>query len=121
MIGEIRDLETAEIAIQSALTGHIVLSTVHTNDAISSFTRLIDMGVEPFLVASPIRGVQAQRLVRRPCARCARPAPPPSLLAEHLAALPEGMVGQQWAEAVGCDACQKTGYRGVSASYELVP
>ena len=67
MIGEIRDLETAEIAIRSAMTGHIVLSTVHTNDALSSFTRLIDMGVEPFLVAAPVRGVQAQRLVRKAC------------------------------------------------------
>ena len=121
MIGEIRDLETAEIAIQSALTGHIVLSTVHTNDAISSFTRLIDMGVEPFLVASPIRGVQAQRLVRKPCSRCASPVPPPSLLAQHLAALPEEMVGQQWVEAVGCEACQRTGYRGRLGIYELVP
>ena len=67
MIGEMRDLETAEIAIRSALTGHLVLSTVHTNDAIASFTRLVDMGVEPFLVAAPVRGVQAQRLVRKVC------------------------------------------------------
>ncbi len=121
MIGEIRDLETAEIAIQSALTGHIVLSTIHTNDAISSFTRLIDMGVEPFLVASPIRGVQAQRLVRRPCARCAKPTPPPSLLAEELAALPSGLLGDRWVQAAGCDACQQTGYRGRLGIYELVP
>ena len=121
MIGEIRDLETAEIAIQSALTGHIVLSTVHTNDAISSFTRLIDMGVEPFLVASPIRGVQAQRLVRKPCSRCARPVPAPGLLDEQLAALPGDLVGRQWVEAVGCEACQRTGYRGRLGIYELVP
>ena len=121
MIGEIRDLETAEIAIQSALTGHIVLSTVHTNDAISSFTRLIDMGVEPFLVASPIRGVQAQRLVRKPCSRCAEPVAPPSYLADQLAAMPEGMLGDQWVRAVGCDACQQTGYRGRIGIYELVP
>lgn len=121
MIGEIRDLETAEIAIQSALTGHIVLSTIHTNDAISSFTRLIDMGVEPFLVASPIRGVQAQRLVRRPCARCARPVSAPSLVRERLAALPNALLGSQWVEAVGCDACQQTGYRGRLGIYEMVP
>ena len=76
MIGEIRDLETAEIAVQSSLTGHLVLSTLHTNDAVSAFTRLIDMGVEPFLVASPVRGVQAQRLVRRLCAHCAEPYEP---------------------------------------------
>ncbi|MCR6686514.1 GspE/PulE family protein [Pseudoxanthomonas sp.] len=74
MVGEIRDRETAEIAIQSALTGHLVLSTVHTNDALGAFTRLIDMGVEPFLVATPLKGVQAQRLVRRLCPHCARPA-----------------------------------------------
>ena len=121
MIGEIRDLETAEIAIQSALTGHIVLSTIHTNDAISSFTRLIDMGVEPFLVASPIRGVQAQRLVRRPCARCAQPVPAPSLVRDQLEKLPEALLGEHWVEAVGCDACQKTGYRGRLGIYELVP
>ncbi len=121
MIGEIRDLETAEIAIQSALTGHIVLSTVHTNDAISSFTRLIDMGVEPFLVASPVRGVQAQRLVRRPCSRCAQPTAAPSFVQERLAALPAALVGRNWVEAVGCDACQQTGYRGRMGIYELVP
>ncbi len=85
MIGEIRDLETAEIAVQSSLTGHLVLSTLHTNDAVSAFTRLIDMGVEPFLVASPVRGVQAQRLVRRLCAHCAEPCEP-TLAAADLAA-----------------------------------
>ena len=79
MIGEIRDLETAEIAMRSALTGHIVLSTVHTNDAVSSFTRLIDMGVEPFQVAATLQGVQAQRLVRRLCPHCAEPDGPPAL------------------------------------------
>ena len=84
MIGEIRDFETAEIAIQSALTGHLVLSTVHTNDAIASFTRLVDMGVEPFLVAAPIRGVQAQRLVRKVCSHCASPVTSPALVGEYL-------------------------------------
>jgi general secretion pathway protein E len=74
MVGEIRDRETAEIAIQAALTGHLVMSTVHTNDSLGAFTRLVDMGVEPFLVATPIKGVQAQRLVRRLCPHCARPA-----------------------------------------------
>ena len=121
MIGEMRDLETAEIAIRSALTGHVVLSTVHTNDAISSFTRLVDMGVEPFLVASPVRGVQAQRLVRKPCLRCAEPVPLPALAEEPAAALPEGLLGQGWVTAQGCDACQHTGYRGRTGIYELVP
>ena len=121
MIGEMRDLETAEIAIRSALTGHVVLSTVHTNDAISSFTRLVDMGVEPFLVASPVRGVQAQRLVRKPCSHCARPVEPPAYLAQPLAAMPQGLLGDNWVQAPGCNACQHTGYRGRTGIYELVP
>ena len=121
MIGEMRDLETAEIAIRSALTGHVVLSTVHTNDAISSFTRLVDMGVEPFLVASPIRGVQAQRLVRKPCPQCAQPIEPPAYLAERLAAIPAALLGSGWVQPAGCAACQQTGYRGRTGIYELVP
>ena len=122
MIGEIRDLETAEIAIRSALTGHVVLSTVHTNDAVSSFTRLVDMGVEPFLVAAPTRGVQAQRLVRRACEHCAVPVPPPPLAQERLADLGStGLVGDGWVRVEGCDACQHTGYRGRMGIYELVP
>ena len=76
MVGEIRDLETAEIAIRASLTGHLVFSTLHTNDAPSAFTRLIDMGIEPFLVASSVREVMAQRLVRRLCKHCRRPHRP---------------------------------------------
>ena len=121
MIGEIRDLETAEIAIRSAMTGHIVLSTVHTNDALSSFTRLIDMGVEPFLVAAPVRGVQAQRLVRMACERCAQPAAPPPRIREQLALLPPELVGERFVEVRGCEACRHTGYRGRTGIYELVP
>ena len=121
MIGEIRDLETAEIAIRSALTGHVVLSTLHTNDAVSSFTRLIDMGVERFLVASPTSGVQAQRLVRRVCAHCAEPTDQPVLAAELLHPATERLLGRQWVRATGCDACQNTGYRGRMGIYELVP
>ena len=121
MIGEIRDLETAEIAIRSALTGHLVLSTVHTNDALSSFTRLIDMGVEPFLVVAPVRGVQAQRLVRRACPRCARPAEPPPLLGARLEGIPRRLLGDRWVRAEGCDACRHTGYSGRTGIYELVP
>ena len=121
MIGEIRDLETAEIAIRSALTGHVVLSTVHTNDAVSSFTRLVDMGVEPFLVAAPTRGVQAQRLVRRACVHCATPIAPPALAEEHLAHLPSAIVSNDWLRVAGCEACQYTGYRGRMGIYELVP
>ena len=121
MIGEIRDLETAEIAIRSALTGHVVLSTVHTNDAVSSFTRLIDMGVEPFLVAAPTRGVQAQRLVRRACSHCAKPAPPSLLASDVLRDTAHGLVGDQWLTTEGCDRCQHTGFRGRMGIYELVP
>ncbi|MBH3953276.1 Flp pilus assembly complex ATPase component TadA [Pseudomonas aeruginosa] len=125
MIGEIRDLETAEIAVQSSLTGHLVLSTLHTNDAVSAFTRLIDMGVEPFLVASPVRGVQAQRLVRRLCAHCAEPCEP-TLAAADLAATQAATArlfpGQaaQWRVARGCGRCEGTGYSGRVGIYELV-
>ncbi len=124
MIGEIRDLETAEIAIQAALTGHLVLSTLHTNDAISAFTRLIDMGVEPFLVATPLKGVQAQRLVRKLCEKCARPADHPPILPGDFPALVQRVLGDVkpfWREAVGCPHCQGTGYRGRLGIYELVP
>ena len=121
MIGEIRDLETAEIAIRSALTGHVVLSTVHTNDAISSFTRLIDMGVEPFLVAAPVRGVQAQRLVRKACPNCSVPISRPALVDGHLDVLPESALGKHWVSVEGCDHCRQTGYRGRTGIYELVP
>ena len=119
MIGEIRDLETAEIAVQSALTGHLVLSTLHTNDAVSAFTRLVDMGVEPFLVATSVRAVQAQRLVRRLCGDCSRPATVLSSVSRIVDALgPDGP--PRWHEAVGCPTCQGTGYRGRLGIYELV-
>ena len=122
MIGEIRDLETAEIAVQAALTGHLALSTLHTNDAISAFTRLVDMGVEPFLVATPIRAPQAQRLVRRLCPHCARPrcrrASKPRLGVRGT--VPQG-VAPRWMEAVGCPQCLNTGYRGRLGIYEMVP
>jgi general secretion pathway protein E len=119
MIGEVRDLETAEIAVQSALTGHLVLSTLHTNDAVSAFTRLIDMGVEPFLVATSVRAVQAQRLVRRLCPDCSAPTE----VLPAVARLVEGLDLQgeaAWRHAVGCPRCQGTGYRGRVGIYELV-
>lgn len=125
MVGEIRDRETAEIAIQSALTGHLVLSTVHTNDAIGAFTRLIDMGVEPFLVATPVKGLQAQRLVRRLCPHCARPAahvlPAIADEAVHWAHKVLGDAPPRWHEPVGCERCQQSGYRGRVGIYELIP
>jgi general secretion pathway protein E len=125
MIGEIRDLETAEIAVQAALTGHMVFSTLHTNDAIGAFARLIDMGVEPFLVASSVRVVMAQRLVRQVCDQCAEPDQPPREVDEmmrdiikrrpDLAGLPSN-----WRKSVGCKACQGIGYRGRLGIYEMV-
>jgi general secretion pathway protein E len=121
MIGEIRDLETAEIAIQSALTGHLVLSTIHTNDAVSSFTRLVDMGVEPFLVAAPIRGVQAQRLVRKTCSHCAEKIDPPDFIIDQLNGIPSELLGDNWVRCPGCEYCQHTGFRGRMGIYELVP
>ncbi len=124
MIGEIRDLETAEIAVQAALTGHLVLSTLHTNDAISAFTRLVDMGVEPFLVATPIRAVQAQRLVRRLCPHCARPHAVPARIEAEARVFAERVlpgVAPRWMEAVGCSQCLNTGYRGRLGIYEMVP
>lgn len=125
MIGEIRDLETAEIAVQSSLTGHLVFSTLHTNDAVSAFTRLIDMGVEPFLVASPVRGVQAQRLVRCVCGDCAEPFEPN--LSPHERAAVEQAAARlfpdrqsKWLKAKGCEKCSGTGYRGRLGIYELI-
>ena len=125
MIGEIRDLETAEIAVQSALTGHTVFSTLHTNDALSAFTRLVDMGVEPFLVASSVRAVQAQRLVRRLCTACALPAEDPAGLGELLQTLRDSAPAlfeqpARWRRAVGCPLCQHTGFKGRLGIYEMV-
>jgi general secretion pathway protein E len=109
MIGEIRDLETAQIAIQAALTGHLVLSTLHTNNAASTLTRLLDMGVEDYLLPSTLNGIVAQRLVRRLCDQCREPyAPLPELLAQL------GLEGQslQFWRPTGCAACSQTGYSG---------
>jgi general secretion pathway protein E len=124
MIGEIRDLETAQIAVQAALTGHRVFSTIHTNDAVSVFTRLTDMGLEPFLVASALRTALAQRLVRRLCEGCARAVPPPgrAVVDELLAAVPGYPIASaRWRAAVGCSDCNGTGYKGRLGIYEMVP
>jgi general secretion pathway protein E len=119
MVGEIRDRETAEIAIQSALTGHLVLATLHTNDALSAFTRLTDMGIEPYLVAAAVQAVMAQRLVRRLCLQCAAPADPPPGADAELTRWPEAQP-VAWRAAAGCERCQRTGYRGRLGIYELV-
>ncbi len=136
MVGEIRDRETAEVAITASLTGHLVFSTVHTNDAAGGITRLVDMGIEPFLVASSLVGLLAQRLVRRPCYACARAVRPSEELVRELGLdpskffaggyqfpdvkgmrpCPPGMVF----EPVGCPECNELGYRGRTGIYELL-
>ncbi|MCE7973021.1 MAG: type II/IV secretion system protein [Leptolyngbya sp. PLA1] len=117
MIGEIRDKETAEVAVQASLTGHLVFSTLHTNDAAGSVTRLLDMGVEPFLVASSLEGVLAQRLVRRICAECAELyEPDPDDLPAGFSLQP----GERLKRGRGCRACRNTGLRGRVGVYELL-
>ena len=118
MIGEMRDGETAKIGLQSALTGHPVLATLHTNDAVSAVPRLIDMGAEPFLVAAVLNGVVAQRLVRRLCVKCRRPAAVPSDIAENAARHGINLDGMH--EAAGCDHCRRTGYFGRIAVAEVL-
>jgi len=118
LVGEIRDGETADIATHAALTGHLVLSTLHTNDAATALTRLVDLGIEPYLVASTVEAVLAQRLVRRVCAACRRAAPLPAdqriALGMSQEELPEAFVG------AGCAACRGTGYHGRTGIYELL-
>lgn len=119
MIGEIRDVETAEIAIQAALTGHLVLSTLHTNDACSAVARLIDMDIPPFLIASSLCLVLAQRLVRLLCPKCKKPFSPPAALQKGLNL--EFAADLVFYQAVGCHQCEQTGYKGRVALYELLP
>ena len=120
MVGEIRDAETAEIATHASLTGHLVFSTIHTNDAPSVITRLLDMGVEHFLIASSLAGAVAQRLVRVLCAACKRPATPlPEVVAELRRAAGDGASIEVY-EPAGCPQCRHTGYRGRTGIYELL-
>jgi general secretion pathway protein E len=119
MIGEIRDLETAQIAVQASLTGHLVLATLHTNDAASAVTRLADMGVEPYLLASSLLGVLAQRLVRTLCPVCRVAAVPTGGEARLVADLGLG-AARPIATAPGCDACNDSGFRGRTGIYELL-
>lgn len=118
MVGEIRDAETAQIAVRAALTGHLVLSTLHTNDAPSAVTRLIDMGVEPFLVASSVKMILAQRLLRKVCVKCCAPAPVTPEILESLEG--ESLQGQ-YVTGRGCPRCSSLGYRGRTAVYEVLP
>ena len=117
MVGEIRDFETAEIAIRAAMTGHLVFSTLHTNDAVSGITRLLDMGIEPFLLASVVRCFLAQRLVRTICPECKELTTyPAEYLREIAAPFP---YGTKFYHGRGCEHCRQTGYRGRSAIYEI--
>ncbi|HVS53898.1 MAG TPA: ATPase, T2SS/T4P/T4SS family [Opitutaceae bacterium] len=118
MVGEIRDLETAQIAIQASLTGHLVLSTLHTNDAAGAITRLIDMGVESFLIASTLEAVLAQRLVRRVCTNCKAAYLPPSDLLGQLGLRAENIGDRQFCFGRGCPSCNQSGYRGRMGIYE---
>ena len=119
MVGEIRDKETAEIAINASLTGHLVLSTLHTNDASAAPTRLIDMGVEPFLVASSLLGIVAQRLIRRVCLKCRMPHDPTAFELQELG-LDRIPPEYQLYKAVGCPACSQSGYAGRTVVHELM-
>jgi len=118
MIGEIRDLETAEIAIRAALTGHFVLSTLHTNDTTSTITRIVDMGVQPYLVAASVRGILAQRLIRRICGKCRTPDPHPR--PEAVALLGGFPPGTRFYRGAGCRECRGSGYAGRIGIYELL-
>jgi type IV pilus assembly protein PilB len=120
MVGEIRDLETAETAIQAALTGHLVLSTLHTNDAPSAVTRLVDMGVEPFLIAASVIGVLAQRLARNICANCKEPYKPPADALRRVGFKMEDMDSVVFYRGRGCEQCRHSGYKGRLGIFELM-
>jgi type II secretion system protein E len=121
MVGEIRDRETAEIAIRAALTGHLVFSTLHTNDAAGAVTRLVDMGIEPFLVASSVEGLVAQRLVRRLCKHCRRLKLPDPDFLDSVGFPQERLSEGNIYEAVGCEECRNTGFTGRMGIYEIIP
>ena len=120
MIGEIRDAETATIATEAALTGHLVLSTLHTNDAPGAMTRMIDMGIEPFLIASSVIGVLAQRLVRVVCPKCKEQYTPPRDAVGRLGIEIEGDAKITFYRGRGCDHCHGSGYKGRLGVYELM-
>ena len=120
MVGEIRDRETAEIAIQASLTGHLVFSTLHTNDAASSVTRLVEMGIEPFLVSSSVIGIIAQRLVRSVCKDCAKKYTPDEEELKRIGVAPADLGGRQMFRPIGCPNCMETGYTGRVGIYEIL-
>jgi type IV pilus assembly protein PilB len=120
MVGETRDLETAQIAIQASLTGHLVFTTLHTNDAPGAVARLIDMGVEPFLIASSLEGVLAQRLVRKICTGCRTPYEPSESVLQQIGLSVHDIGDKNFYYGTGCDQCNQTGYKGRKGIYELL-
>jgi type IV pilus assembly protein PilB len=120
MVGETRDLETAQISIQASLTGHLVLTTLHTNDAPGAVARLIDMGVEPFLISAALEGVLAQRLIRKICPQCRTPYEPSEALLAQLGLSPHEIGDKNFYYGKGCDFCNNTGYKGRKGIYELL-
>ncbi len=121
LVGEVRDTETAGLALEASLTGHLVMTTLHTNNAASAVTRLVDMGAEPFLVASSISLVVAQRLVRVPCAHCAQPYMPPAELLQRLDVDLAFLEGATPRHGIGCSECNDSGYRGRVGIFEVLP
>jgi type IV pilus assembly protein PilB len=120
MVGETRDVETAQIAIQASLTGHLVLTTLHTNDAPGAVTRLIDMGVEPFMISASLEGVLGQRLIRKVCSQCRTPYEPTEAVLDQLGLSPHEIGDKQFYYGAGCAHCNSTGYRGRKGIYELL-
>jgi len=120
MVGEIRDLDTGSIAVKAALTGHLLLSTLHTNDAPSAIGRMVDMGIEPFLVSSSVNLILAQRLVRRVCVACKRPITLNEEVLSELQLDPIEAKGGTFMEGTGCVECNNTGYRGRQGVYEVM-
>jgi type IV pilus assembly protein PilB len=120
MVGEIRDLETAEIAAQASLTGHVVFTTLHTNDAPSSIARLLDLGVEPFLITATLEGIVAQRLVRKICEKCKTPFEPTEAQLMELGLTPADVKGKNFYYGRGCNKCNNTGYRGRTGIFEIM-
>jgi len=120
LIGEIRDRETAEIAVQSALTGHLVFSTLHTNDSAGAITRLVDIGVEPFLISSSVIAVAAQRLIRVLCTDCKQPYRPDDMALKSIGIIPDQLEDVTFYKANGCENCFNTGYRGRIGIFEIM-
>ena len=120
LVGEIRDEQTAEIAVQASLTGHLVFSTLHTNDAPSAIARLLDLGLEPFLLTATLEAIVAQRLVRRICTQCKHEYPPTEEMLMELDLRPEDVAARTFYAGKGCDNCNNTGYRGRTALFEIM-